>query len=354
METSSLSELVSVLTGLSGPSGEEGPVLAVLAELWQREGVTLEHTAIGNLVGRAGGAGPSLLFIAHADELCYFVRAIDSGGFLWLANGQAWMRTVSVHHRFIGAPVRVLTPTGPLPGFVAAVTGHLTTFLREPSESTWNDLWVDTGLSKRELQERGVQPGTRVVWDVQTRQVGHHLTGKAFDDRAGLAIITEVLRRAPQSERHWNLSVAATIQEEIGLVGATALATQEHPKAAIILESGLAGDIPEVGELLMPARLGAGPILVHKDAMVHYHYDLTLHLEQTAVASSVPVQRAVFGGYGSDGTAFAKADVPPALVAFPTRYTHSPFETVHLRDLEATTQLLCTLLRSEPPRWLRG
>jgi putative aminopeptidase FrvX len=39
-------------------------------------------------------------------------------------------------------------------------------------------------------------------------------------------------------------------------------------------------------------------------------------------------------------------DIPSALVAFPTRYTHSSFETGHLDDIEALTDWLCSFVRS--------
>jgi tetrahedral aminopeptidase len=108
----------------------------------------------------------------------------------------------------------------------------------------------------------------------------------------------------------------------------------------------MAGDIPTIREQAMPARLGAGPMLIHKDAQVHYDHALTTRLEQVAVQAGISVQHAVFGSFGSDGAALMKADVPTALVAFPTRYTHSPFETGHLGDIEALVNWLCAFVRA--------
>jgi tetrahedral aminopeptidase len=172
------------------------------------------------------------------------------------------------------------------------------------------------------------------------------VVGKALDDRVPLVVITEVARRVPPAERRVDLTLACTVQEEIGLIGASALASRERFDAAIVVEIGLAGDIPGVGEQMIPLRLGAGPVLVHKDAMVHYDYHLTGRLEATAAAAAVPIQHAVFGSFGSDGTAFMKADTPAAMVAFAARYTHSPFETAHLDDIEALITWLCALVRT--------
>lgn len=338
--------LIKELTELDGPVGQERIVLEHMARLWAAAGAQVDVTRIGTVLGRAGGQGPRLLLVAHADELCYLVRSIHPGGFLWLANGQAWARTSSLRNWFtVGQPVRVLARSGPIPGVIAAATGHLATIaLPEPREFTWDDLWVDTGLSADELRARGVTPGTRVIWDAQTRQLGPHVVGKALDDRVPLAVITEVLRRVPPAARRFDLTLACTVQEEIGLIGAAALAAREGFDAAIAVEIGMAGDTPGVSERDMPARLGAGPILVHKDALVHYDYQLTAALERTAAAQAIPIQHAIFGSFGSDGAALMRADVPAALVAFPARYTHSPFETGHLGDIEALVRWLCAFL----------
>lgn len=340
-------QLIKELTELHGPVGEEWLVLDHVERMWREAGARTERTRLGNLLARTGGQGKRLLLIAHADELCYLVRAIHPGGFLWLANGQGWARKASLREWFtVGQRVVVLARSGPIPGVIAAATGHLANqALPEPSELTWKDFWVDTGLSVDELRERGVTPGTRVVWDAETVQFGHHVVGKALDDRVPIAVITEVLRRVPPEERRWELTLACSVQEEIGLIGAAALAAHETFDAAVAVEIGMAGDTPGVNEQMMPLRLGSGPVLVHKDALVHYDQRLTAALERRAAAAGIPVQHAVFGSFGSDGAALMRADIPAALVAFPTRYTHSPFETAHLDDIEALVAWLCAFVR---------
>lgn len=341
--------LIKELTELVGPVGQEEIVLDHMEQMWRSDGIEVERTKVGNLLGRVGGSGPKVVLAAHADELCYLVRAIDAQGFLWLANGQAWQRTYGLRNSFtIGQRVKVLARDGVIPGVIATTTGHLATLaLPEPGELNWRDFWVDTGLSRHELMERGVTPGTRVIWDASTEQFGSHVVGKAIDDRALLAVLTEIARRVEPEKLTCELTLACTVQEEIGLIGASALAAREQFDEAIALEIGLAGDIPGVPFDAMPLHLGAGPVLVHKDALVHYDYKLTARLERVAKEANIPIQHAVFGSFGSDGAAFMKADIPSALVAFPARYTHTPFETAHLSDIENLTQWLCAFITSQ-------
>lgn len=339
--------LIKTLTELSGPVGQEGLVLDVIEQLWRERGAEIERTRIGNIVARVGGQGPKVALVAHADELCYLVRAIDPDGFLYLANGQGWRRTISLRDTFtLGQRVRILARSGIIPGVISTVTGHLAAMaLPEPNEFTWNDFWVDTGLSREELLAKGVTPGTRLIWEASTEQFGNHVVGKALDDRVPLAILTEVLKRVAVAELGCELTLVCTVQEEVGTIGAAAMAAREQFDAAIAVEIGMASDIPGVQDHVVPLSLGSGPVLVHKDSLVHYDHALTARLEEVAAAVQIPIQHAVFSSFGSDGNAFMQADVPAALVAFPTRYTHTPFETGHLGDIEQLVAWLCAFVK---------
>lgn len=338
--------LIKTLTELSGPVGQEGIVLDYIEQLWRESGAVIERTRIGNVLARVGSQGPKIALVAHADELCYLVRVIDDNGFLFLANGQGWRRTISIRDTFtLGQRVRIMARSGNIPGVISTVTGHLATLaLPEPRELTWNDFWVDTGLSREALLARGVTPGTRIIWDASTEQFGNHVVGKALDDRVPLAVVSEVLRRVATADLPCQLTAVCTVQEEVGLIGATALTAREQFDFAIAVEVGLASDVPGVDSRAVPLRLGAGPVLIHKDSMVHYDHALTARLEKVAAEANIAIQHAVFGSFGSDGSAFMKADIPAALVAFPTRYTHTPFETGHLSDIEELVKWLCAFV----------
>ena len=341
-------DLIKDLTEFIGPVGQEAGIITHVEQLWQGAGLQTERTRIGNLLGRAGGSGRKLLLAAHADELCYLVRSIDPCGFLYLANGQGWTRTTDLRNAFtIGSRVDVLARSGNIPGVIAAPTGHAATIaLPDLKELTWNDLWVDTGLNRDELIARGVTPGTRIVWRGQTEQWGNHVVGKALDDRVPLAVITQLVQRVPRDQFKWDVTLAATVQEEIGIIGAAALAAREQFDAAIIVEIGLAGDIPQVGLEAIPSKLGGGPMLVHKDSIIHYDHALTASMERAANDAGITIQHAVFGSFGSDGASFMRNDVPAAMICFPARYTHSPFEMAHLGDIERMVDWLAAFVTS--------
>jgi endoglucanase len=342
-------DLVKRLCDLPGPSGMEEPVQAAMRELWAPHADRLWTTPIGNLHARIGGQGPKILLGAHADEICLLVRAVTDDGFLWLSAGQGEQTNSMPNPLAIGQPVSVLGHNGPVPGLLARASGHIRTEEeRQRDRLDWPEIFVDLGLpSRAAATQAGVTVGAPVIFDVATRRLGDLVVGKAMDDRAALAIMTEVARRVDRASLRYELHLVSTVQEEVGLIGAASAAATEGFAGAIALDVGLVADIPSVPYERFPARLGGGPILGYKD--VNYHYDRKIldRLRRVAEHRGIPTQPLVFSRYSSDGVEFARSGVPSALLAYGTRYTHSPFEMVHLRDLEMTVELLIAYLTSE-------
>ena len=169
-----------------------------------------------------------------------------------------------------------------------------------------------------------------------------------MDDRAALAIATAVGERlAAQDDLPCEVWLASTVQEENGLLGAASLADELTFDCAIAIDVGLTGDIPGPDKRDFPCSLGAGPIVVFQDASCHYSRRLSDALIGAARANDIPVQRAVFQNYGSDGAALIRRGVDTALITYPTRYTHSPIETVDEGDLRHTVDLLVAFINGD-------
>lgn len=333
--------LVKELTELPGPIGREEQVLAYLENAWSGYAEGLETVGIGNLVARIGGAGPKVLIDAHADEICHMVQSISPNGFLKLSVWNRHPPTVPGWLYPIGQPALVMSRKNMVEGVFAAPTGHLVGEQNDVQTArTWQDLFVDIGArSEAEARSWGVEIGDRIIWNPPTRKIGHFLTGKAMDNRAALAIMTLLLEEIEPNELRYELVFSSAIQEENGCTGALVLCLQEKFDWAVALDVGLSGDLPIDGQEHMPVHLEGGPTVVHKD-WVHYDFELTGKLIGAAQAADIPLQHAIFHNYGSDGGAFIRQGVRTALLAFPCRYTHSPFETVSIQDLLQCVDLL--------------
>jgi putative aminopeptidase FrvX len=349
-----LSALVGELCAVPAPSGAEAELAAVLRRRWEPRCAEVRRDAVGNLVARVGGAGPRVLVQAHMDQVGYIVRHVTEDGFLLLDGAQGDRRTGPERRHPIGQPVRVLARDGSWrEGLIAAASGHvLTAEQREQHELGYDDFWVELGLGDREaVRAAGVHVGSPVVFAAPTRALGEQLVGPAMDNRIGLAVMDALVDAVAGETLACELWLGATVQEENGLHGARALALAERFAAAIALDVGLAGDIPAVDERELSTRLGAGPIVVHRDTGIVYDRVLTQHLLALAAAEGIPAQDGLFASYGSDGLAIAETGTPTALLTAPTRYTHTAFETVDRRDLAAMVELLRALVtRALPAR----
>ena len=338
-------ELIKTFTELPGPGGDEWLVQDFLAARWGPRVLDMERTSVGNLIAHVGGNGPRLMLASHADELCFVVKHISDDGFVWFTSGQrdTDLRPSLRSSVLIpwGQPALILTVDGPVNGLFATLTGHiLTAAQREQTVFDWNDLFIDLGAASREeVAARGVQVGDRVIWNPVTQRMGDYVYGKAIDDRVGLAIMDRLLDELNRDRLAYDVVFVSTVQEELGLIGAEAVADRVNCEIAISLDVGLVGDVPGVDQREASARLGAGPTIVHKD-LSSYNRSLTLSLMKTARDAGIPVQAGVFGLYGSDSSAFTRHGLQAGLIAVPTRYTHSPFEMVHLDDVENTVRLL--------------
>lgn len=329
--------LLRTLCALPGPTGQEEAVTGWVRREWEALG-EVTQTAVGNLMLHLPGPGPKVLLAAHADELSLIVRSITPDGFLRVLPGE---RDVFSFPYFVGHRLRVMAENGPVPGVLAATTGHaLTPDQRDRTRLSWDDLFVDVGMTACEAAEAGIGVGTRMVWESSVERMGRLLVGKAMDDRLGVAVLVELSRRIARRERAFDVTLALTVQEEIGMVGASSLARDGRRfDVGFILDNGLAGDIPTVSEAHVPVRLGGGPALVHRDSSVHYSRRLIGALRGIAERDGIPVQDVVLYHYSSDGAHLVRQGMETLLVAPPIRYSHSPFEAVDPRDVEHAVRL---------------
>jgi len=334
-------DTLATLMAIPGPTGQEQAVMAWLEERWTGRVERVWTTKVGNLLAHVGGTGPRLLIQGHADEIGFVVRSIDDDGFLWLASGQAGRLQPRLRYP-VGQAALVLGQGAPVPGVFATVTGHIvTTEQQAPEWLTDNTIFVDIGATSRaEAIARGIHPGAGVIWNPPPQRLGTRIMGKAIDDRVALAVMTLLLDDLNPAALAYDVYFAATVQEEIGLVGASSLRHDLDADLALALDNGLVGDVPAVGARRMPTALGAGPTLVHKDHYVHYSVDLIWRLAEVAEREQISIQHAVYDGFGSDGAALIRQGIPAALIAPSTRYTHSAFEMIDERDVVATIQLL--------------
>src|SRR3954469_18959426 len=173
-----LPALVSELCAVPAPTGAEGALADLLDERWRPRCAEVRRDRVGNVLARAGGAGPRVLVQAHMDQVGYLVRHITEEGFVLLDGSQGDRRMGPERRHPVGQPVRLMARDGAwIDGLLAASSGHvLTAEQREDHKLGYDDFWVELGLRSREaVLELGIHVGAPVVFGAPVRRVGELL-----------------------------------------------------------------------------------------------------------------------------------------------------------------------------------
>ncbi|MCY4106711.1 MAG: M20/M25/M40 family metallo-hydrolase [Chloroflexi bacterium] len=343
--TAHLRELVAA----HGPSGHEGPVREVIRAAWAPLVDEFQQDGLGSLIGirHANSASPTkrrIMLAAHMDEIAMMVRDIHDG-FLFVRA------VAGFDHRL--APALPVTVYGKreLPGIIATTPPHLLTPELRREYPAWDTLMVDLGLPAAEVDAL-VQIGDLVTPDAPLLELRNgRLAGKAFDDRACVAIVTHCLHELQHMQHHWEVLATATAQEESGLLGARTAAQRMQPDAAIALDVGFAAQ-PGIHEE-EAVILGGGPVLA---LGANIHPALFQGLKETAQKYEIAHQvEPAPAATGTDAWAIQTAcdGIPTALISLPLLNMHAPVETLDLRDVERSGRLLAHFICSLSVDFLR-
>ena len=341
-------ELLKVLSATPGPVGREALVQDIVKEHFKDHCGGFTQDRIGNVVGTLeGDIDKHYAIVAHADEVGFLVSSIDEKGFLRVKwNTQGHLPDLRL---LPGQWVLILTEKGLIPGVFCVKTAHLAGPEGKSRIPTYEEVFLDIGAKNAEdIHELGINIGDPVIYAAPVeRLLNNHVSGKSMDDRVGLVVLLRVLGQVvkmPRAKRP-TITFVSTVMEELGAKGAAAVAKDLEVDAVIILDIGLADDHPGTnGEFGI--SLGKGPIIVIKDSAMHYSYELVQSIIKTAEKETIPIQRAVFHSYMTDGVQFASQGQVVSVLAVPCRYSHSSFETVNLLDVDMAIHLLMKLLTS--------
>lgn len=307
-------------------SGHEAPIAALLAETWQPWVDAIDRDGLGSFIGIKRGTGQGkIMLAAHMDEIGMIVREVVDG-FLFVSG------VAGIDARLQLAQPVIVHGARPLKGVVAATPPHLLSAEARGQYPALDQLVVDVGLPHEEVVQL-VRVGTIITPDAPMRELLNGLVcGKAFDDRACVAIMSETLRHLQALQHTWDVYATATVQEENGLYGALTAAQHIAPDIAIALDVTFA---PQNG---VPAdsasEIGGGPAI---GLGVNFHPKLYERLIDTAKRHEIKYQVDVIPmRSGTDAWSIQTAleGIPTALLSIPIRNMHSVNETLDLKDIE--------------------
>jgi putative aminopeptidase len=339
---------------IPGLSGYEGNVRRYIKAELHAMGLATKTDRLGNLISTIAGDDklPTVMFIAHMDQLGLIVRKIEANGMIRVE------RLGGVPERALAAQ-KVLFSVGngrTIPGIIANKSHHATTPEEKYKVVPYQELYIDCGFaSADDVRAAGINIGTPIVYAPNFVELaGSRIAGTSVDDRAACAVLLEMASALKARKLGPTVHLVFSVQEEFNLRGAITAAQVLQPDICIQLDLALATDTPDMG-YRGDVRLGSGPAM----GMYSFHGRGTLNgclphpalvklMDDTAVAAGINLQRSAHIG-GLTETSYVQLvgqGVACIDMAFPCRYTHSALEVCDLADLTSLTSLLLAAVQN--------
>ena len=334
-------ELLKRLCEAAGIPGYEVEVRRIVEEALAGHVDSVTTDALGNLIAHKAGDGPVVVVAGHMDEIGFFVSHIEEKtGFLRINPAGGFDPVNLVAQRVI-----VHTESGDLIGCIGRKAIHVLRDEERKKPLELRDLFVDLGLPAEKVEEK-VRIGDPVTLRQDFIEYGDLISCKALDDRVGVYVGIEALKRAENPA--CDLYFVGTTQEEVGLRGARVAGFATHPRIGIALDVTIAADTPDVPAKDRVTQLGKGVAIKVRDSASISHPALVRAMRRLAEERGIPYQMEVLPRGGTDAGALQMAQEGAAVItlSIPTRYVHSVVESLHPDDLEAAIALLAAFLEN--------
>ncbi|MFQ5820887.1 MAG: M42 family metallopeptidase [Candidatus Heimdallarchaeota archaeon] len=332
-------KLIEDLSNAFGVSGFEDEIRNVLKEKIEPFMDEVRTDVLGNLIATTGTGDLKLMLDAHMDEIGFIIQHIDNAGFLRFAPIGGWDPRILLTHA-----VTIVTRKGTkVRGVIGAKPPHLLKEEERKKPIPIDEMFIDIGtFSKEEMDELGVQVGDPATIHYPLEKHRDVVIGKALDDRAGCAVLAQVLEEVSNHDLDLTIVANFAIGEEVGLRGARTAAYQINPDIAIALEGTIGADMPGVPAHKRATTLGMGPAITVADRSIIVSPKLVQAIENVAEKEKIPWQykKPVFGGTDAGAIHLMRGGILTGVISVPCRYIHSPLSLMRLDDFENTVRLV--------------
>ncbi len=342
---SDIKSLLERLSNANGISGREGYIQAIFKDEIKNYVDEVGTDVLGNVIAIKHGEKPSIMIEAHMDEIGLMVKYVDEKGFIRFIRIGGWFDQTLLNQRVI-----LYTKSGPVPGVIGSKPIHVMKEEERKKIVEARDMFIDIGAKNaKEVADLGIAPGTPVAIDrTFTSLLGDRVTGKAFDNRAGMVMIIEAIRRTKSKSE---IYVVGTSQEEVGLKGAKTCAYSLNPDVALASDVTIPGDHPGIEMKDSPLEMGKGPVVTVADASgrgLIANENVIEWLVQTAKDAGIEIQLDAAEGGTTNATAIqlTRQGIPTGLISVATRYIHSPVEVLSLSDVDKGAELIARALET--------
>lgn len=329
------------------PSGYEEKIQRVVRDYAGDFADDIRTDAHGNVIASRNSDAPFRVMLAgHCDQLGIVVNYIDPEGFVYFLPLGGWDPQT-----LVGVNVTIWAKNGPVEGVIGRKAIHLLTEEERKRVPKITDLWIDIGAQNKEEAEGVLSVGDCGTIPLECRELlNNRIAAPATDDKAGLWVVMEALRRIDPDKLKVGVFAVSTVQEEVGLRGARTSSYGIDPQVGIAVDVTHATDCPTVDKKISgEVALGAGPAIGKGPNMSMRLVDALLDV---AEKNELPYQLCAENRItGTDAAMIqvSRSGVSTVLISIPNRYMHTPVEIVSWDDMNAAAELLARYCESIDP-----
>lgn len=336
MDTTYLYSLLNTI----GVSGFESDVCLSFADYIKNDVDDVHFDIMGSAIAFLKGkkSDSTIMIEAHADEIGFQVLHISESGYVYIR------RNGGIDEQCLpGSQVVIQTRDRNLiPGVIGKKPIHLQKVEERKSTLETHYVWVDTGLTTEEVRHH-ITIADPVAFAPNMKKLGEHrISSKSLDNKLGLFVISQVIKRIAHRTHQSDIYGVATVQEEVGSRGAVTTGYSINPDIAITVDLDFATDVPDC----IPSRYGlvtlGGGVVIPRNA--DCNLSLSQQMEDLAQKHNIPYQLSArphaTGGTNTARLQLSRSGIKTLSLGIPCRYMHTPVEVCDLRDVVSAISLL--------------
>lgn len=333
-------ELMFKLSDSFGVSGNEYLLHGLLTEYFKEYSDEIKYGKLGDFVAIKKGSSNGkfkIMLAAHGDEVGLMVKDIDERGFIHFVN------VCGVDPKTLPAQEVIIHGKSEVFGVIGAKPPHVLSQEDMKKAVKMEDMSIDVGMNKEEATKLITVGDFINVRRKCTPLINEFVTGKALDDRSGIAAMFECAKELKKLKHSADVYFVATTQEERGSKGAAVMTYDINPDIGIAIDVDF-GDkyaYPEaVSECGKGIEITVGP---------NFHHELTEKFMEIADEYKINYEIDVAAnGQGTDGSAIqiSREGIPTLLVSIPLKYMHTSTEVICYKDVIEAGKMMALFIAS--------
>ena len=322
-------ELLSKICSVAGAPGHEKRIRDFIIGEIKKEGLSYTIDNLGNLIVKIKGKKEkSVMVAAHMDEIGFIVKHIDEKGFVFFHPlGGFDPKTLTSQRVVIHGRQDVLGVMGSKPVHIMSAEDRKKTPKIE-------DYFIDTGLKKEDLDKK-ISVGDPITRHSELIELGQNINGKSLDNRVSVFVLLQVLKKIKQLPPY-DIYGVFTVQEEVGLRGASTASLLINPDFGFGLDTTIAFDTPGSAERDQISQLGHGPCIKIMDSQTICDYRMVNYMKERSRIKKIKTQLEILPSGATDTSPLQRMCSGGSIagaISIPTRHIHQTIEMVNKSDL---------------------